>query len=439
MRAYLLLSGFFTLLSIWISPAFCQEKSKKSNLGDIHGTLVHASNVTRYRSSLVPEIYSLVLAGLVDIDVVEDLDTQQFITTVASPQDPRLENWIQDKGTLQGPLDCDISPVFFVNRHAKQHDYRDAYRILWNVESNLWSKKNIGSDFRVIQMPKDGSVREIEGRLDRIYNMCFEEYQKGGQLYRQRLVLNQPKFLANFSWLGFNFYNHNSDILWIHSAVLGQTRRVSSSNRSDPVGNTIFNLEDFLAWSGNLVQQGLSGVEQVYALAPVMKSLAKVKKASGKECLQLNWTKKDRPLAKETMSRWSSRSLATLGQFAWNPDNLVYQERELWRIKLVSKDPYTLYGQQVLYIDTASLIPVFKIVYDQAGTLWKSLITVPLFYSENEDQKYSSFPVLTYLYDHKLKTKALVAYYNINFCNNLAKEPGLAYFDPDSLNSYLDS
>jgi Protein of unknown function (DUF1329) len=72
--------------------------------------------------------------------------------------------------------------------------------------------------------------------------------------------------------------------------------------------------------------------------------------------------------------RWNFETRSLPEGPGWLPEGLQFVPRKLWRVELEARDPFAVYGRQVIYIDQLLRLPVYKFVYDRSGRLWKVII-----------------------------------------------------------------
>ncbi len=85
---------------------------------------------------------------------------------------------------------------------------------------------------------------------------------------------------------------------------------------------------------------------------------------------------------------------------SWMPWFCKWIPREIWVLSMKSKDPYYAYGDQILYVDVAANVIVYKIIWDKSGAYWKSLISCmePEQWGENRS---ITLPVFSFCVDDK--------------------------------------
>ena len=299
-----------------------------------------------------------------------------------------------------------------------------AYEILWLAQSSYLNFKNFSFDYRITQRLFDQSAQTISGHYKRILHACDESFKKGNQLFRELFTISKPSFLSKFSILSFRFLGPEVDVIWSHSPIIKKTRMITASNRSDPIASTSLSFEDLLLWSENPANYNIESFEEVFLLAPI--STLEVIPRKKDSCMQSVWHAGKEPSAQEVLS---VEAEAVHGRQAWLPKEVTYKARKLWKMRIRAKDPYSMYGQQILYIDSISKLPVYKTVYDPEGKTLKTQILVPV-----KLKGVGGFiPKLSYVYDFVNRKNSFSAFYNFQYCDDVKDGSRVSDFDPLAL------
>jgi len=253
-------------------------------------------------------------------------------------------------------------------------------KILWNINSSWWSQKIIQSSFELLKPGAQGDGREFRGTVTRIYPHLVDASDRTRQLFKELINVSFPAFLKTQAWLTFRFASADEDGFWIHSAALGRTRELTGSNRTDALLRSTFSPDDLLIWSGNqaLVDPRLE--RTLVALVPFAALDTMLLQAPQKSCESVK-TAGEPPA-------WNYQNRRFPNAAPWLRTDWIFVPRRLYRLELSSRDPYSLYGRQTLYVDSAMMLPVAKIVYDRAGRHWKTVLgTYSLAVSEDRRRK----------------------------------------------------
>jgi len=170
---------------------------------------------------------------------------------------------------------------------------------------------------------------------------------------------------------------------------------------------------------------------KVIGLIPFMSVELGAAKAESPSCLLMRETS-TRESPRAAMLKWNVGSRRFPQAASWLPTEVVFVPVELWRVELRSRDPYSLYGRQVLYVDTELMLPVYKFVYDRAGRHWKTVMSV-FGMAESEDKERYPFTSLMVIDDLKAGDSFLLDYLNIRYCNEFPEGTSLASLDPSKL------
>ena len=71
---------------------------------------------------------------------------------------------------------------------------------------------------------------------------------------------------------------------------------------------------------------------------------------------------------------WNYNEDAFRDHVSWLPLSVTFEKRELLVVELKPKGPYFRHGKQILFIDTVSGVPVYKISYSRSGQYMKTVI-----------------------------------------------------------------
>lgn len=326
---FLKLAAFFALYCS--SQCVAQESlensvrtlSEKTEVVITEGTHLVPGNIESFQPLLPPEVLPLIQKSVVDFELKPSRSKKPALPTAApTAQDLLL---------------------------ATQATIQSASVLLYNF--NLHSFKERASDW------------SVQGSLARVYPSSLESHGNQDQLFREKISLAGPRSVADYTWLTFRFSGSDEDLVWIYSPLIKKDRQVASSLRTDPLFHSILSSEDIFTWSGKPQAADARILGRAEFLLPAIEKID-VANSSTENCTtnttvipafqQLSAQKAAAPkaplllTAKETLTPYTA-----------------------WRVELINKDPYSLYGKQILYIDAASHLPLLKIVHDRKGVPWK--------------------------------------------------------------------
>ena len=112
---------------------------------------------------------------------------------------------------------------------------------------------------------------------------------------------------------------------------------------------------------------------------------------------------------------------------------IFFVQRELWRLELISKDPFSLYGRQILYVDPVTMLPVYKAVFDHSGRIWKVIITAFGLAAEQENGLRAPYPDFSIVFDLKTEGMTVLDYKGITYCDTSEGRFASADFDPSTM------
>ena len=387
-----------------------------------HGVMIGAGNLQSYRSWIIPELLPIIRDAGLQIDAVDKLQfSWRYDDAWEQGSTSRQATFNKD-----GMLTSVTAGVGFAFGNseviAKGAGSEIPSAILWNINSNLWVRKSISFDFELIWPPNNGPDRRVYGDFSRIYPATIAQDTKTGQLFRERIRLLTPPPLKGFSLLSFRFLGDIEDAFWVSSPAIGKVRQLTGLNRADSILRSALSPDDFMTWSGKVELVDATLDKSVTGLAPFPSLSSTVATSEG----QCSVVQSDRML-------WNSQGRQFVGIAGWAPANVVFAPRTMWRLELLSRDPFLAYGRQVLYVDVMSMLPVYKIVYSRTGKLLKTIMTGWGLASTKENSEKLPYPAFTIIYDHQQNQGWRVAYSNVHMCSALSEQLKLSDFDPHHL------
>jgi hypothetical protein len=257
-----------------------------------------------------------------------------------------------------------------------------------------------------------------------VYPKSLSAEDKTEQLFRSRLDFITPDTIAGFSWLRFRFQRADSDVLFMYSPVTKKTRQLTTSNATDPLLSSSLTLNDLLLWSGKV--NDLEGsIESVKTYLVPFVPIDRVASFGRSDACERYTLENPRVL-------WNYHSRKYAPGASWLPTAAMYVPRVLQRIALSPKDPYSVYGRQVLYVDAATGLPVYKIVFDTAGAVWKTVIAV--YGVDSNQNRNRSFSLLQQVVlDVKRDQATLLQFDTARACSKVDIAAVLKEFSPAAL------
>jgi hypothetical protein len=387
-----------------------------------HGVVIGVNNIQGYRSWFIPELLPVIRDAGFQVDAVDKLQFGWRYDDVWEQASTVGQAALNADGTL-GSISTGPGLAFGNSEViAKRPGGEISKAILWNINSNFWARKSINFDFDLIWPPTSGPDRRIHGDFSRIYPATIAQDTKTGQLFRERIRLLAPPPIKGFSYLTFRFLSDLEDAFWVSSPAIGKVRQLTGLNRADPILRTSISPDDFMTWSGKVELLDATLDKSVTALAP-FPSLGPTLLTTSEQCSTVN---SDRII-------WNAQSRRFINGSGWLPSNIVFAPRTMWRLEVLSRDPFLAYGRQVLYVDVLSMLPVYKIVYSRTGKLLKTIMTGWGLASNKANDQKVPYPAFTLVYDHQQNQGWRIEYSNIQYGAALSEQLKLSDFDPHHL------
>lgn len=174
---------------------------------------------------------------------------------------------------------------------------------------------------------------------------------KGAVLWRERMTWLEPKPLDGITLLTLRFRGLDEDMFFQRSPISGHYRQLTGSNRGDDMLGLPLAASDLTVWNSKsewMETTTLVGFSKM--LVPVVGERRIALKGAEPGCYEGQIAGGSNTSALEV---WAS--------------NLVFSPREVVEIEVVSGDPFSLTGKVRVFIDTETMLPIMKIVYDRAG------------------------------------------------------------------------
>ncbi len=391
------------------------------------GSVVSRDNVEQYRELLPSWLFERVASGAWSIEVARELGfgwrlddewerasasvATSRITAGASP----AVQWFAQRGWAYGRL-----PVA-----GEGKGDAIASRLLWNVQSAFAGSAWVGAEVAFIAALAGGERTRYTADWERILPPVGAA-QQIPQLFRERLRLVEPAVLVGMEWLTFRFLGDEEDLLWAHSLAINKTRQLTGSNRADPLLTSGLALDDLLGWNGKveLVQPVMLGT--INQVAPFWPFLVPMERDAATGCTKVRPTNE---VLQRSDGLWNVHTRRFPDGAAWLPTAAVYVPREMYVIELQPRDPYAEYGRQVLYVDRASQLPVYKMVYDRGGNLWKVIVSAWGLATSADHQRKIPFPLLTFIEDVRSQDHTLVEINRFSTCPALPSDRSVSDFE----------
>lgn len=295
-------------------------------------------------------------------------------------------------------------------------------RLVWNMHGAWWGLGSLASEFETTWLKKGRPTRVVRGRFLRVYPGALGA-DKSAQIFREKITFVGPTALAGLTWLTYRFFGMDEDVVWFYSAALDKARQLTGSNRSDALARGALSADDLLVWSGKAELVDALAERSAVALVPFPGvGLGQIGSGRSAGCV----TAAHGEVLEES---GTSANVEPAQLF----DRATFVPRRLWRVELTSNDPYSLYGRQIVYVDKASMLPVYKFVYDRSGYLWKTVIGTFGLASTADRSLKMPFVDSQVVIDHLREETNVVRFSGFEVCRQPTAETVPAAFDPRKL------
>lgn len=390
------------------------------------GTLINEHNLGEYELLVVPELEPLVKAGEMPLTAFRSLRVS------GSLFDARWDSASAEQAALPDVLSSAEQQGFsrafpypaasaIIDNGALSIAQQTA-QLLWNAQAPLAGFASSGVDFTLVETSATQAF-SLKGSLQRIVPRRFRAEDKTGQLFRERLRVESPQLLRGLSWLTFRFVNQQEDVVWAYSPAIKKTRQITSTNRSDAFLGTPIAADDLFGFSGKIQMLDGISVATLQGLAPFLSLDSAALKPDG-GCLVVSPERKRRAPGGGVSAGAREAGVVQIGQ------EMNFVPRDLVRIELLQRDPYSIYGRQIIYLDKETFAPFYKIVFDRSGALAKIVITAHLAASSTDGAVKTVLPALTQVRIPGEKRSATVSYDRLRVCEETDTVLSLGEFDP---------
>ena len=352
----------FPLLA-WATPAEVPEGV--GPLPDLQGgakvgALVTKGYIDKYRALIPSELAELVDRNEYAFEAVlrpksSDIlgETQSAVTSSYS---------MDDKGILS-PAPSSAPGLVFSIPQSDGDFYEPKStggRILWNTTVAQWKLKSFTASTSLITFAAGTDEgKRVDFSVGRIYPPALG--QSPGTLkpmLREKISAVSPQSLLGLTWLTLRFLGSTPDYLWAASPTTGQVRQLIGSNRADSIFTGAISPDDLFVWSGKVEGVEPTSVKLVKMLVPVVEGAATAQATNNDVCGSADFSKVSPIVLNLSSQRFSDLP-------GWVPTNVRMTLRNLWRIEMMTRDPFSLDARQTLYIDAETMLPVYRIVWEQ--------------------------------------------------------------------------
>lgn len=174
-----------------------------------------------------------------------------------------------------------------------------------------------------------------------------------------------PNHVVGVATLEWNYLDPQKwNAIWSYLSQLRRVRRLPSIDGSSSLFGSDLSHDDLYLFSGKVsyFDWKLIGVQE--ALVPY--TLPNPKRLQPREQGYVLENPADRLVMGWEKADWDG--------VAWWPVNVHLARRPVWVVEATPKDPAYAYSRQVLWIDRELYIGYYKVTYDKAGQLWRTLL-----------------------------------------------------------------
>jgi hypothetical protein len=318
---------------------------------------------------------------------------------------------------------------------------KKAYKILWNAAYTQGKASQVQYVFEMSWVGAQSFLRKATATVYREFYRKAEKAEqnvepaKDGEaekatevandsndiMLKELLQFSNPVAVKNLSEVTWRERDAKEDTVWIYSPVVGRSRRVLQSNRSDPILGSILSYNDLFVFSEKIQSFDAQVVANKSLLAlfpshlPYQFGDERVRTdleegGLGNYSEQNPTNSSESPVTQSALVvngeylRQDSSRISTIWNYetrqypqaaAWVPTSAFAVPRNVWIIEITPLDPFTANGKILLAVDQESMLPLIKIVYDKRGK-HKKIIFAGWNLAKTKDGKLN-FPVLSFL------------------------------------------
>jgi hypothetical protein len=335
------------------------------------GALVTKGYIDKYRDIIPPELAELVDRNEFAFEAVLRPKSSDVLGEAQSAATTSYS--LDDKGGIS-PAPVSVPGLFFSVPQSEGDFYEPkstGWRILWNTAVPQWKLKSFTAATSLVTFAAGTDEgKRVDFSVGRIYPPALG--QSPGTLkpmFREKISAVTPQPLLGLTWLTLRFLGSTPDYLWAASPITGQVRQLTGSNRADAIFTGAFSPDDLFVWSGKVEGVEPTAVKLVKMLIPVVEGAATVQATNNQICGAADFSK----VSPITLNLSSQRFSDLPG---WVPTNVRMTLRNLWRIEMMTRDPFSLDARQTLYVDADTMLPVYRIVWEQDGRMKKFVMGI---------------------------------------------------------------
>lgn len=388
------------------------------------GALISSQHIQSYQSVLPKEIADLVEQGELVFEAVKAPHEPIRFVRSAEPVAPGVVVGVQ--GELQGVNSQGLPTTLFAPSETVQGDAkRFAFEALWNTAASTWRYKAFATQLSMYMFQKaDATPHKLEFLVERIHPASLGTVPGALKpVFREKVAARKPAAIQGLAWLTLRFFGIGEDFVWVASPVNRRIRQITGSNRSDSIFSGAFSPDDLFVWSGKVELVDPISVSVVPLLVPLIEAKEQAATQQG-GC-------STRVFTGDAALSLNTQTLRFKGAAGWVPSNTLMALRKVLKVEMVSRDPFSLDTRQVVYIDQNTGLPVYRMVWDQAGRLRKVGMGVLRALEGKAEEAGPFLAGAIVIHVNESRRLALISD-NLIQCDQYVPGRGLEDFDPSS-------
>lgn len=324
------------------------------------GTVIAADNLAQFAQYVDPDFAELIKQGWVTITVGEPMSFDQHANYIAATEKNAGHTQL---GQQPGELLNYAAGRPFSGELAVE-DARAGEKLAWNMR---YAYAGDGGEipemhwyYRDMRSQKVERVLEFEAAAMRfMYRHVIEPIPEiddnGYKVYNAvTLTALDPGDVANTKLMIFyNSDDRAEEQGWMYVPLLRRVRRIATSMRTDSFLGSDIMIEDFLGYSGRIMDMDWSYGGDRYILLPMYRH--------------------DQVPHSDKKARKFDHHFVDFGGNSGCFPNVTWQLRKVHILEGKPKRSDHPLSKRYFYVDAQTKFPVFGKVYDRAGALWKFL------------------------------------------------------------------
>ncbi|MFT4583428.1 MAG: hypothetical protein ACI915_003939 [Gammaproteobacteria bacterium] len=352
------LFGSVTHLS---ADEFDIDRAAIDNVAPPIGTVIGPDNVASFLDVLDPDLAALISQEWLTVTVGQPLSfrpheayvsaTEQFGSQTSLGSNPgELLNYVAGRPFPGVPSSDDAragEKLAWNMRYGYSGDAGEIPEMYWQYIDMRSQKIERELEFVASQMRyKHRHVLSPTPELDKnpydVYNAITLEALDPGDVAKTKLLI---------------FYNSDdtqAEQGWMYVPLLRRVRRVATTARTDSFLGSDITIEDFLGYSGRIMDMDWEFKGTTYTLLPM-------------------YTRDDIQPSTRKARKQDYQFVDFHGHSGCFP-NITWQLRKSYVLEGRPKRSDHPIGRRYFYIDAQTMFPIFGKIYDRADVLWKYLI-----------------------------------------------------------------